>query len=75
MKGRLNELCQKRRWPAPVYTVQQSGPPHTPTFAATAAVTPPNAAPITSPLQTGPTRKAAEQAAAATLLRRLLDHL
>ena len=69
-KGKLQELCQKRSWSLPVYTVTQSGPSHAPSFQATAQVRTPKGAILRSAETTGTTRKVAEHCAAADLLGR-----
>ena len=72
LKGRLQELCQKRRWPAPVYAVKQSGAPHAPAFAGTVCIAMPTGVVQRSSKVSGGSRKEAERNAAADLLAKLL---
>ncbi|CAN1224515.1 Double-stranded RNA-binding protein 4 [Linum grandiflorum] len=37
-KSALNELCQRQKWPSPVYSTTKVGPDHTPVFRATVTV-------------------------------------
>jgi dsRNA-specific ribonuclease len=37
-KSRLQELCQQRRWPPPVFKLTHEGPDHVSLFSATVAV-------------------------------------
>ncbi len=69
-KNRLLEACQARRWPLPRFDVEQAGPPHAPTFTATAVLDLKGGARRSSPA-TGSTRKEAEMAASADMLTRI----
>lgn len=68
MKGKLQEMCQKRRWPMPAYEVMQSGPSHAPSFRAVAQVSVPQGAVLRSSEGAGGNRREAEHRAAANLI-------
>lgn len=66
-KAYLQELCQLRKWPLPVYESEQSGPPHKPSFQARVAVETSHG-PRAASAKGGNTRKDAEKRAAAAWL-------
>ena len=68
-KTLLNEICTRRRWPPPVYSMTISGPPHASTFDATVRLQTPGC-----PYEatgSASSRRQAETAAAAALLQLL----
>ncbi len=70
-KTRLQEWAQGTAKPLPDYTtVRVEGPPHSPTFAVEARVEG-----LPAVTATGPSKRAAEQAAAAALLSKLADKI
>jgi ribonuclease R len=69
-KGRLVELHQKLRWPAPVYQTTSSGESHRPDFSCTVALTTPSGV-VTGTAAGAQTKKLAEMLAAAELLAKL----
>ena len=66
-KAYLQELCQLRKWPLPLYEGEQSGPPHKPSFQARVAVET-SRGPRSASARGGTTRKDAEKRAAAAWL-------
>ncbi len=70
MKNALQEICQGRGWQLPLYSVEQSGPSHLPTFTARVELTI-NGKKVASEPVVGTNRKDAEQRAAANLLEKL----
>lgn len=69
-KNALQELCQKRGWPLPVYEFEQSGPAHSPTFAGTVIVIA-NGRRVVSSTVSARSRKEAEKLAARDVIRSL----
>lgn len=69
-KGRLLELCQKRRWPMPQFDVTQTGPANAPIFHCEIRLEVPGG-PQQACASGASTKKAAEAAAAAELLQRV----
>ena len=69
-RNRLQEICQKRRWPMPRFEVTQTGPSHAPDFEATVSLDVKGAARRAGPCK-GRSRKEAEMAASAALLATL----
>jgi ribonuclease R len=68
-KTMLQEHCQKRGWPLPIYDVTQAGSPHAPKFKAVSRVRSPDGD-VTSDAFEATSRKDAEKLAAAALLSR-----
>ena len=66
-KSTLNELCQRKRWPPPEYSVTSSGPHHAPLFHATVHVKT-DGEDVSSPAVAATTKQLAEHNAAAALL-------
>lgn len=68
-KNALQELCQKRAWPLPVYDCEQTGSP--PTFVVTASVKTAGGKVVASDPRSASSKKGAEKLAAEALLARL----
>ena len=66
-KSALQEYCQKKGWPLPVYSIKQTGPSHKPTFEVSALIAAPGGN-FNSPTVAAGSRKDAEQKAAAAML-------
>jgi Exoribonuclease R len=66
-KGELISFCQSRGLPMPFFDAEQSGPPHAPTFSATASVVSGGSTVRTAPV-TAASKKEAERLASLALL-------